>query len=298
MTHSDHFPTAMQEDAIVIEQEPMAHLTYRLRLEAPRMARKARCGQFLMLQVRDGLDPLLRRPLSFHRILPEEGAVELLYRVVGRGTWLLSRVAPAMRLGLLGPLGNGFALPQDPACPVAVVAGGIGIAPLMELLVHLDARRCAEGLTDQAIHLFYGARTAAELLPDDVFSGLGIDIHRSTDDGTAGFSGRVTQLLHDTVKALALPVQEVFACGPLAMQYHVARWATAQGIPSQLSLESLMACGLGACLGCALPAPSSRDPGADHYVHVCKDGPIFKGDAILWHKIQQSHMPRPTFLYS
>ena len=117
-------------------------------------------------------------------------------------------------------------------------------------------------------------------------------------------AGEVLESKHPGFKrgdAVCAPLGwQLYGCGPLAMQYHVAQWALRHQVPAQLSLESLMACGLGACLGCALPAvaPGDPEPRADHYLHVCKDGPIFTPGSIQWQKIQQHQAPPQTFLFS
>jgi dihydroorotate dehydrogenase electron transfer subunit len=282
-----------QEAARLIEQEAVAHETYRMKLHSPALACEAQPGQFLMLQVRGGTDPLLRRPFSFHRIHRKDGTIEVLYRVVGRGTWLMSRMEPGAVLSLIGPLGNGFELPASQAGPVFLVAGGIGIAPLQELMVRLPADPTpSEG---EPLHLFYGARTAAELLDAERLARPGLRIHWSTDDGTRGFRGYVTQLIEKVVRDEGVRPIRVYGCGPLAMQYRLALWALREGVDSQLSLESLMACGFGACLGCALPAVNPNDPASDHYLHVCKDGPIFSAGSIQWDKIRQQQMAPPIF---
>ncbi|NLI82218.1 MAG: dihydroorotate dehydrogenase electron transfer subunit [Deltaproteobacteria bacterium] len=286
----------LQETASVLEHEPVARQTFRLRLHSPGIARSATAGQFAMIQVREGVDPLLRRPLSFHRLFPGEGCIEFLYRVVGRGTWWLSRVRPGETVDLLGPLGNGFDVQDSAAYPVALIAGGIGIAPLFQLVSRLLVTPLERERPE--IHLFYGARTASELLPDHFLQSLGISSHVSTDDGTGGFHGRVTDMFQRAVGKETGEPRRVFACGPLAMQFHVARWVLARGIESQLSLEALMACGVGACLGCALPAVSHHGRSAERYVHVCKDGPIFRAEAIQWTKVQAHPAPPPSFLYS
>ncbi len=287
----------IMEDVSVVSQEKVAFQTHLLRLSAGRISREARLGQFLMVQVRDGTDPLLRRPFSFHRIDAEQGVVEILYRVVGRGTWWLSQCDSGARLRIIGPLGNGFQLPQCGPAPVVAVAGGIGIAPMMQLLEKLAQWLAPSGKTRE-IHLFYGARTAEEFIPGKAFDTLGITVHWSTDDGSRGHEGFVTRLLEDTMRREKIKPCVVYSCGPLAMQYHVARWALENGVPSQLSLESLMACGLGACLGCALPAVNPAAPQEEHYLHVCKDGPVFKAEMIQWHKIQTHPATPPIFLFS
>jgi dihydroorotate dehydrogenase electron transfer subunit len=282
-----------QETARLMEQEAVAHQTYRMLLHSPTIAGEARPGQFMMLQVRDGNDPLLRRPFSFHRILSEAGAVEILYRVVGRGTWLMSRMEPGAALGLIGPLGNGFDLPASEDGPVFLVAGGIGIAPIEELAARL--LEAADGSPGGSIHLFYGARTAAELLGADRVSRPGLRIHWSTDDGSRGLRGNVIQCIERVVAEDDIRPARVYGCGPLAMQVRLALWALRRGVEAQLSLESLMACGFGACLGCALPAPNPDDPTSDRYLHVCKDGPIFPAGSIQWEKIRQQQIAPPIF---
>jgi dihydroorotate dehydrogenase electron transfer subunit len=220
-----------------------------------------------------------------------------LFRVVGRGTWWLSRCRPEARLNLIGPLGNSFKLQPSNTEPIFLVAGGIGIAPLFELISRLVEGRETDWARE-SLHLFYGARTASELLPRKIFEDLGISINISTDDGSAGYHGYVTRLFQRVAMERGLRPAVLYACGPLAMQYHVSKWTIANGVPSQLSLESLMACGVGACLGCALPSSDPTDAEADHYVHVCKDGPIFSAESIQWNKIQKQLMQPPTFLFS
>jgi len=283
-----------QEEALLLSQQQVARATYRMRLQSPLIAQSGQAGQFVLVRILDSWDPLLRRPFSFHRLFPREGVIELLYRVVGRGTLLLSRCRPGTRLNLIGPLGNGFSLPAADRRPVLLMAGGIGIAPLCELIVRfLDG-----GRDPGAIHLLYGARSAEDLLPAAEFRSYGIPVTWTTDDGSLGAHGLVTEQLGEILQAAGPRPAVLYACGPLAMHYHVARLTQVHRLPAQLSLESLMACGVGACLGCALPAVHPEDPTADHYVHVCKDGPIFSPEAIQWHKIQYHRTESPILAYS
>jgi len=273
-----------QEDAVLLEQHEVAERTHRLRLRCQRIAAAARAGQFLMLQVRSGSEPLLKRPFSFHRILPREGCIEILYRVTGQGTWWLSQGRPGTRLNAVGPLGNGFDLPDWGQRVVALVAGGIGIAPFDQLMTDLMAAPPSGG---HDVHLFYGARTAVEMVPVHPYERLGVTVHLSTDDGSRGDEGVVTRLFELTTAVDRLRPGLLYGCGPLTMQARLAAWALAAGIPAQLSLEALMACGIGACLGCALPTPHQDDPSGDNYLHVCKDGPIFPAGSIAWHRLQR-----------
>jgi len=284
------------ETARIICRESLAPLIVRLRLHSPGISAAARAGQFVMLKVREGIDPLLRRPFSFHRIHPDKGEIEVLFRIAGRGTLALSKLGPGDPVSLIGPLGNGFELPLDRTTQIAFIAGGIGIAPLGELIAQALS---GPGQTQKA-HLFYGARSASELLPEDIVSQFGLRVHFATDDGSFGYKGRVTKLFEEfTARADEdFRPAEVYSCGPLAMQYHVAKWALENDALSQLSLESLMGCGIGACLGCALPA-ADCGPGDDQrFVHVCEDGPIFSAGSIKWNQILIQQSPPPTYLFS
>ena len=220
-----------------------------------------------------GGDPLLRRPFSFSRTYPEKGGFR--NPLQGRRPWHLAYVpaCPGARASLVGPLGNGFKLPVAGSNPLAFIAGGIGIAPLLELIARVISERRQKGA--ETLRLFYGARTAEELLPEDLLAIPGLHAHFATDDGSFGYKGRITNLFNGFIAEGAFRPLEIYSCGPLAMQYNVAKWALANDTFAQLSMESLMACGIGACLGCALPASTPEDPGAERFVHVCEDGPVF-----------------------
>ncbi len=284
------------EDARIISQERICGQIFRLRLHSPEIAGAARCGQFVMIRVREGTDPLLRRPFSFSRIYAGQGDFEILYRVAGRGTWLMSQLAPGLTASLVGPLGNGFELPIDRTVPLAFIAGGIGMAPLLELISQVVSERGAKGTQD--LHLFYGARTASELLPEEFLRCPGVQVHFATDDGGFGYNGRITRMFEEFCAAEDFQPFEIYSCGPLAMQYHLAIWAMANDVLAQLSMESLMACGIGACLGCALPASTPDDPESDRFVHVCEDGPIFSAGSIKWNKILAQQTPPAAWLFS
>jgi dihydroorotate dehydrogenase electron transfer subunit len=284
------------EEARIINQQKISGQIFRLRLHSPGIAGAARCGQFVMIRVREGTDPLLRRPFSFSRIYPEDGDLEILYKVIGRGTWFMSQLEPGSTSSLIGPLGNGFELPIDKTVPLAFIAGGIGIAPLLELIAQVVSDRGAKGA--EKLRLFYGARTASELLPEEFLRDQGIRVHFATDDGSFGYKGPISQMFEEFVAAGDFRPCELYSCGPLAMQYYVAGWALKNDTLAQLSMESLMACGIGACLGCALPAATPGDPESERFVHVCEDGPIFSAGFIKWNKILVQQMHPPTWLFS
>ena len=239
-------------------------------LRAPAIARAARPGQFVMLQVREGRDPLLRRPMSIYRRLPG-GNLQVLYKVVGEGTGHLSRQRPGTLLKTLGPLGNGFriaAATGGSAAPRPVmVAGGIGIAIFPFLAERLArARRPL---------LLFGARRRRDLVARGFFRPRGIGVRVATEDGSAGLRGFVTQLLEPILRDANEGAKvELFVCGPTPMLRAVGELARRSGAPCQLALESHMPCGIGVCLGCVVAGPA--DASGPTYRRVCTEGPIFE----------------------
>ncbi len=149
-----------------------------------------------MIRVREGTDPLLRRPFSFSRIYPEEGDIEILYRVVGRGTWLMSRLAPGSTASIIGPLGNGFELPLDRTVPLAFIAGGIGIAPLLELIAQVHP---SAGKRARAICIFSTARARPpSFCPKTFLKTWAYEVHFATDDGSFGYKGSSPECLKNS----------------------------------------------------------------------------------------------------
>jgi dihydroorotate dehydrogenase electron transfer subunit len=258
----------------ILHQERIAPQIFRLCLSSPGIAQEARPGQFVHLRIREGTDPLLRRPFSIHRVDRERGEVRVLYQVVGQGTRLLSRKSVGERLACLGPLGHGFEVSEEGG-GVLLVAGGIGMAPLIFL--------CEDLLRGQAVTALIGARSRDGILCHDLLRSGGATVHIATDDGSLGHRGLVTDLLNAQLEAgreaSASPV--VYACGPVAMLRTVAALCRANELPCQVSLESRMACGLGACLGCAVKVRSSIPPGYE-YKRVCKEGPVFEAEEVIF----------------
>jgi len=260
-----------QEKAEIIRREQLTDDLVRLTLQAPAIAGAALPGQFVMARVADGFDPLLRRPFSIHQVTPD-GALRILFKVVGRGTARLSQLTAGLHLDLIGPLGRGFAI--EPGRPACLVGGGIGAAPLLFLAEKLLTRcRPAE------IQILLGARTRAEaeaLLRE--FELLDLKVRVATDDGSLGYHGLVPELLARQASPAA---EAVYSCGPFLMMKEVARLCKAAGRPCQVSLETMMACGVSACLGCAIPAKTGG------YLHVCKEGPVFRAEEVVWEPIKE-----------
>lgn len=248
----------IEGSAEILENVPRGSGVFRMSLDFPGLSRAAAPGRFVMVKVAEGLDPLLRRPFSIHDALPD-GTVALLYKVVGRGTEILSRKKAGERLSVLGPLGAGFNV-EGIAGPVCLVGGGMGVAPLV-FLARVLGRMNITG------KVLLGGRSACDVFCADVFSGLGFETIISTDDGSLGCCGFVTSPLGDVFNNES-GKPAVFACGPHGMLKAVAVLCMENNVPCQVSLESVMACGMGACLGCALPRPGGGN------FHVCTDGPV------------------------
>lgn len=246
-------------------------------LDAPSIARNADPGQFVMVRTASGDGPLLRRPYSVFEVVRDDGGrpvgISLFVKCVGPGSQRLYDASPGQRFDCLGPLGRPFAL-VDPPCAAWLVAGGVGLAPMALLAESLHARGVRATL-------FYGARTAGELFCLDRFERLAMPLTLATEDGTRGVRGRVTVPLDRELRAAPKdsPIT-VYACGPEAMLQSVAALAGTHGLPSQLAMERLMACGMGGCYSCVVRV---RDPeGGSHYARTCIDGPVFCGGEIIW----------------
>ncbi|MFC1814603.1 dihydroorotate dehydrogenase electron transfer subunit [Thermodesulfobacteriota bacterium] len=241
---------------------------YLMGLNAPEIVVDARPGQFVMIRVGPVKDPLLRRPFSIGGIIQGE-ILLILYKVVGRGTALMSAAAKGDRMTVLGPLGRGFSQPRPGRIPI-LAAGGIGIAPLVFL---------AQNLAESNLIFLAGYRCAAEIVPFEKVGLKGANVEIATDDGSAGFHGFVTDLLKERMHLEPEILPELYACGPVAMLKKVAALAIEEDTSCQMSLEANMACGLGACQGCALK--SSYQDKLSYYL-VCRDGPIFPARSIDW----------------
>jgi dihydroorotate dehydrogenase electron transfer subunit len=246
----------------------LAENTYLMALNAPDIVNNVTPGQFVMIRVTDGLDPLLRRPFSVCG-LRKSDLLLILYRVAGKGTAILSEKGKGDRLSVLGPLGKGFVIPPDEKTSL-LVAGGIGVAPLIFL---------AQRMRDADTRMLVGYRSGSELLPMGNFALDTMEVRIATEDGSKGHHGMVTDLLANELEKDAIRLPNVYACGPAPMLKKVATMGFKRGFPCQVSLEAFMACGLGACQGCAVKAA----PGQKHvYDHVCQDGPVFQNDKVDW----------------
>jgi dihydroorotate dehydrogenase electron transfer subunit len=270
--------------AEVLDNRPLSAEYNVLTLAAPRIAETAHPGQFVMVKTGTGLEPLLRRPFSiFERVMSPDGTprgISILNKRVGLGTGQVYDAAPGSTLQVLGPLGLPFPAPV-PASDVWMVAGGVGLAPFWTLADSLAA-------SDTSRHLFYGARRAGDLHYASWFETRGVQVHRSTEDGSEGDHGLVTVPLARAFEArTADRPLSIYCCGPTPMMQAVAALAARHGHETWVSLEQVMGCGMGGCYSCVVP---TRQPdGSAHFVRSCVDGPVFAASTLVWDALTSGH---------
>ena len=286
---------AVHQIVPITENVHIARDTYRLRFHCPEMARRIVPGQFVMLRITGGDDPLLGRPMALYdtgyaaqRGEEKEEAtaphwVDVVFLVVGRLTRFLSQLASADSLEVWGPLGNGFG--SEATHHLIMVAGGIGQTPFLALARESLGQRtygCPPRYVErpERVTLCYGVDASERFAGVADFEALGVDVRLSTDDGSAGHHGLVTDLLAEELAA-AYESCRVVCCGPEPMMEAVARQCADAGVRCDVSLETPMACGIGICFSCV--AKVRQTNGEWDYKRTCVDGPVFNSEKILWH---------------
>ncbi len=232
------------------------------------MAAAAKPGQFINAKINDSFEPLLRRPFGIHKVNGVK--ISIMYKVIGKGTRLLSMKKPGEGLDIIGPLGRGFDLSRQAikGRSAILVAGGMGVAPLLFLAAKLKKLKIKT-------LVLLGASDRENICCEPDFKNLGCRVKISTDDGSKGFEGYVSALLEKELSAVSRQPLTVYACGPHPMLKEVARICREKNIPAGVSLEEHMSCGFGACLGCAVNTKEG-------YKRVCKEGPVFDAREIVW----------------
>lgn len=267
---------------IILSNQEISSGYYRMRILAPDFGALGKPGQFVMLRPRMPLPSLLRRPFGIFRSgflpadcdgQPPKEYLEILYKVVGRVTSIMSGLHEGDRVEVLGPLGRGFD-PGRQGAEKILVGGGIGLVPLYMLAREL--------VRTSRVRLLMGGRRRDDIIMVTEFERLGVGAYVSTEDGSLGEEGLVTQVLER--KLHKFPEAEVYACGPMPMLEAVRQICAAHGAPLQVSLEALMACGVGACLGCVVKGVghSEQNP---RYLCTCKEGPVFRAEQLDWRKL-------------
>jgi dihydroorotate dehydrogenase electron transfer subunit len=270
---------AWQGAALVTENVRLARDTYRIRFSCPAIARRILPGQFIMMRLAGMSDPLLGRPLALYDVVDgadgEPDGLDIVYLTVGKMTRRLAELKPEAKLEIWGPLGNGF--PAEETEHLIMVAGGIGQTPFLALArEYLGLHRYGDPPRSvpraKIVTLCYGARFLEYLAGIDDFKRLGVDVRLSTDDGSMGHRGLVTELIEPAVKTAGNSCR-IVCCGPEPMLKATARIAKRLGIPCQVSLETPMACGMGICFSCAAKIRDAA--GGWDYRRTCVEGPVF-----------------------
>jgi dihydroorotate dehydrogenase electron transfer subunit len=244
----------------------------------PPMA-KAKPGQFVQILTDDDHDPFLPRPFSFLDVTPKY--FEILYQVVGRGTEILAKKRAGDALTILGPLGCGWKtnVYKRARGKILLVGGGVGIPPLYHFAKNYIALHGKKSAKD--IHAFIGGRDKSLLHCRNEFKKLGVPVVVSTDNGSAGHKGLITEPLDGTLRESAAGI-EILTCGPTPMLKAVSALAEKYNAACQVSVEEPMPCGFGACLGCAIKIKDDAHDEGFRYAMSCTEGPVFNAREVLW----------------
>lgn len=264
----------------VIDNRNVAKDHFVMSVTVPDSFQMALPGQFVMIGVRGREFPFLLRPFSIYSISSRSDTtvMEILYQVVGKGTVILSGLKSNDEVHILGPLGGGFDIRSN-LNKIVLIAGGIGIAPLL-FLAEYYGRQTSEPGDGPEIICYVGAQTSESLIDRGRLEGVCSQLRTSTDDGSDGFHGTVTDLFKEDVPRYGDGRSMVYCCGPYNMMKKVATIVRSYSIPCQVSVEERMACGIGACLGCTIPTKTQGEQ--PRYMRACKEGPVFDSDLIIW----------------
>ena len=284
---SDVMPSSFQTVATVVSQRQLAHETFAIRVDATNLARVITPGQFFMIRPATGNDPLLGRPFALYDTIVDENgtptALEFVYHVIGKMTGLMSHWTTGESVELWGPLGNGF--PVFTGKHLMCVGGGIGYTPFLAvarealgLRQYGTSDRQTVSNPERTVTLCYGVQSKVVRADLEDFSDFDrFKIQISTDDGSEGHHGFVTDLLSSSLNSSNRP-DAVYCCGPEPMMQAVAEVCEAAGVACWLSLETPMACGFGACFSCVTKVRT--DDGWD-YLRTCVEGPVFRANDLL-----------------
>jgi len=245
---------------LIIENIPIVNDIYKLRFKSPDIALNSLPGQFLQIRITENLDPFLRRPFSISRVDKKHGIIDILYKVVGQGTELMTYYKKNDLVDIVGPLGNSFIIDGD-FQEALIVAGGIGCAPVFYLIDELIKK-------DKKIKFIFGSKNRKQVIDFNEY-GNKVDVSICTEDGSCGTKGLVTDIILNEISNVSHSLQG-FACGPNSMYKKIqALFSESTSVPWQVSMESRMACGTGVCQGCAIKMKTNVNK------LVCSDGPVF-----------------------
>ena len=247
--------------------EQLSPTIYKLTIESEYVAQNARPGQFVNVKCCDGLNVLLRRPISICDVDRKNGTFDIVFQVRGNGTEYLAQKKPGNIVDIIAPLGNPFDIVEE-YTKVAVVGGGIGIFPLLHLLKEKKALKKTA---------FLGFRSKEFIVMTEEFEKASDQLFISTDDGSMGHKGLIIDVLEKDL--LENEYDIIYTCGPTPMIKKTVEIAQNRNIRCQVSLEQRMGCGIGACLVCACKTKLGDEW---EYSHVCKDGPIFWSNEVIF----------------
>lgn len=251
------------EDFTVLGHRWLNYKTFILDLEATEEMPAILPGNFAEIEVKNSPKVFLRRPFSVYDVNPSARTLSFFVKVIGEGTRLLGEARKGDVISLIYPLGNGFSIPEKDR--VLVVAGGSGVAPFILYAKHLAPYH-------KKITFLFGGRTSEDIVMMEKFREYG-EVLVTTEDGSLGEKGMVTA--HSLFQRGELPFDFVVTCGPDPMMKAIAKIASAQGIPCEVSLENTMACGFGACLCCIVETVNGNKC-------VCTEGPVFNINDLKW----------------
>ena len=256
----------LEQTVQIISNERDTDLYFRLVVRAPQIAPLVQPGQFAHLRILPLKEALLRRPFSIFLVAGDTFSV--LYKSVGKGTEVLSRMRPGEKLSAIGPLGHGFTVPPPGGETPLLIAGGYGMAAM-----YLLAQR-----SPQKGIVFVGGRRRVDILCEEEFRALDWDVRVTTEDGSHGEKGLVTQPLIAELRQRTAG-RKLFACGPTPMLKAVGEIAEEFKLPAELSMDEHMCCGVGVCLACVIPIKSGD---GWEYQRTCTEGPVFDARQIAW----------------
>jgi dihydroorotate dehydrogenase electron transfer subunit len=256
----------LEQTITIVSNERDTDQYFRLVLRAPQIAPLVEPGQFAHVRVTPLKDALLRRPFSIFQV--EGDTFSILYKAVGKGTDALSRMRVGEKLSVIAPLGHGFTVPKPGGEIPLLIAGGYGMAAMFLLA----QRSPQKGI------VFVGGRRRVDILCEKDFAALGWDVCVTTEDGSHGEKGLVTQPLLAELKR-GVGGKKLFACGPTGMLKAVGKIAEDFNLPAELSMDEHMCCGVGVCLTCVIPVKTGD---GWEYQRTCTEGPVFDSRNILW----------------
>jgi len=249
----------------VISNKHMEEDFWLMEIHCPEIAQNIRPGQFVQVEVSKDYDPLFRRPFSVYRIAKDQVSIEIFYKVVGRGTKIMTSWVKGQEFQVLGPLGNGFDIP-DEAQNIAVVGRGIGIAPLVALVEDYLSR-------GKMVYAFLSAKSGKHLEAFDLLKRAGVEVYLQSDDGKYGHSSLVTDDLEQVLEKQK--IDQVYICGSKRLTKACHNLALRYGMKAQVTLEQYMSCGIGACKGCVVDLYKDETRTEKTHKRVCKEGPVF-----------------------